>query len=288
MTDIATREAALFVATQSVTTAENALKQLMLKDPQSPDWSAQITPTDTPVFDTTPVDLSAALDEAHKNRPELLRLNLQKEINGLDLRYFRNQTRPQVDLVGAYTNTGLAGTKVVCTQANQANCPVVPANLIGGFGQDLSNLGSFGTREINVGVAISIPLRNRAAKANLAVAEARLAADQAGATTAEDTAARKSIARANVQLAAARQNWTLSTQQHQLTVSRAQAAVTTATRQLASDQAAKKDAATIATDTAALTTAQQTFETAQLDSSAASNQASASISTQSGQSLRPF
>ena len=116
-------------------------------------------------------------------------------------------------------------------------------------------------------------------QANLAVAEARLAADQAGATTAEDTAARKSIARANVQLAAARQNWTLSTQQHQLTVSRAQAAVTTATRQLASDQAAKKDAATIATDTAALTTAQQTFETAQLDSSAASNQASASIST---------
>lgn len=171
LTDIATREAALFVATQSVTTAENSLKQLMLRDPQSPDWSAQITPTDTPVFDTTPVNLSAALDEAHKNRPELARLSLQKEINGLDLRYYKNQTKPQVDLVGAYTNTGLAGTKAVCTQANPANCPVVPANLIGGYGQDLSNLGSFGTREINVGVSISIPLRGRTAKANLAIAE---------------------------------------------------------------------------------------------------------------------
>ena len=165
LTDIATREAALFVAAQSVTTAENSLKQLMVKDPQSPDWSAQITPTDTPVFDTTPVNLSAALDEAHKNRPELGRLNLQKEINGLDLRYFRNQTKPQVDLVGAYTNTGLAGTKAITSNA------IVPPNLIGGFGQDLSNLGSFGTREINVGVSISIPLRNRTAKANLAVAE---------------------------------------------------------------------------------------------------------------------
>jgi len=177
MTDIATREAALFVATQSVTTAENALKQLMLKDPQSPDWSAQITPTDTPVFDTTPVNLSAALDEAHKNRPELLRLNLQKEINGLDLRYFRNQTKPQVDLVGSYTNTGLAGTvtpaikNCVPDPITGKTCPVVPPNLIGGFGQDLSNLGNFGTREINVGVTISIPLRGRTSKANLAIAE---------------------------------------------------------------------------------------------------------------------
>jgi HAE1 family hydrophobic/amphiphilic exporter-1 len=54
---------------------------------------------------------------------------------------------------------------------NPANCPVVPANLVGGYGQDLSNLGSFGTREINIGVSISIPLRNRTAKANLAIAE---------------------------------------------------------------------------------------------------------------------
>ena len=172
MTDIATREAALFVATQSVTTAENALKQLMLRDPQSPDWSAQITPTDTPVFDTTPVDLSAALDEAHKNRPELLRLNLQKEINGLDLRYFRNQTKPQVDLVGSYTSTGLAGKNTLpACPPPVPGAPCVQPKYIGGFGQDLSNLGSFGTREINVGVAILIPLRNRTAKANLAVAE---------------------------------------------------------------------------------------------------------------------
>jgi HAE1 family hydrophobic/amphiphilic exporter-1 len=172
LTDIATRESALFVATQSVTTAENALKQLMLKDPQSPDWSAQITPTDTPVFDTTPVDLSAALDEAHKNRPELARLNLQKEINGIDLRYFRNQTKPQVDLVGSYTNTGLAGANALpACPPPVPGAPCVAPKYIGGFGQDLSNLGSFATREINIGVAISIPLRNRTAKSNLAVAE---------------------------------------------------------------------------------------------------------------------
>src|SRR5256885_7461737 len=77
-TDIATREANLFIAAQNVTTSENVLKQLMLRDPQSPDWSAQLTPTDTPLFDMTPVNLTASLDEAHKDRTELRRLNLQK------------------------------------------------------------------------------------------------------------------------------------------------------------------------------------------------------------------
>jgi outer membrane protein TolC len=137
----------------------------MLKDPQSPDWSAQITPTDTPAFDTAPVNLSAALDEAHKNRPELARLNLQKDINGIDLRYYKNQLLPQVDLVGAFTTTGLAGTKVSTSTAT------VPPNLIGGYGQDLSNLFGLGTREINVGVTISLPLHNRTAKANFATAQ---------------------------------------------------------------------------------------------------------------------
>lgn len=186
LTDIATRESALFLAAQSVSTAENSLKQLMLKDPQSSEWSAQITPTDVPAFDLTPIDLKAALDDAHKNRPELARLNLQKEINGLDLQYYKNQTKPQIDLTGAVTTTGLAGTVTPAIKAcipdltTGKTCPVVPANLIGGYGQDLSNLAGFSTREINVGVAISFPIHNRAAQANLAAA--RIQRDQLDAS----------------------------------------------------------------------------------------------------------
>ncbi len=177
LTDIATRESALFVATQNVSTAENSLKQLMLREPQAPEWSSQITPTDAPAFDLTPVDLKAALDEGHKNRPELGRLNLQKEINGIDLQYYTNQTKPQIDLTGAVTSTGLAGTKAcIPDPATGKTCPVVPANLIGGYGQDLSNLAGFSTREINVGVAISLPIHSRTARANLAAA--RIQRDQ--------------------------------------------------------------------------------------------------------------
>jgi outer membrane protein len=40
--------------------------------------------------------------------------------------------------------------------------------LIGGYGQDIRNLFGLGTRNITIGVAIQIPLKNRTAEANLA------------------------------------------------------------------------------------------------------------------------
>lgn len=169
-TDIATRETNLFIATQQVSQAENTLKQLMLRDPTAPEWSAQLTPTDTPAFDLSPVNLTAALDEAHKNRPELRRLTLQKDINSVDLQYYKNQTLPQVDITSTVAATGLAGSKVPCTPdpATGKTCPFVPTNLIGGYGQDLSNLFSGKTRNITAGVTISFPIHNQTAQANLA------------------------------------------------------------------------------------------------------------------------
>jgi HAE1 family hydrophobic/amphiphilic exporter-1 len=165
-TDIATRETNLFLATQNVSVAENTLKQLMLRGPDAGEWTAQITPTDNPALDLSPINLTLALDEAHKNRPELKRLNLQKDINGIDLEFFKNQTKPQVDLTGTVATTGLAGTP--CNPVVTPLCNPPPTNLVGGYGKDISNLFSLDTRNITVGVAISLPLRNRTAKANLA------------------------------------------------------------------------------------------------------------------------
>ena len=67
LTEIANRQSALLTATQTVSIAENSLKQLILKDPNSPEWSAQVTPTDTPTVDTNPVNLDDAIAEARKN-----------------------------------------------------------------------------------------------------------------------------------------------------------------------------------------------------------------------------
>ena len=131
LTEVANRETALLSAIQSVALAENNLKVLIFKEPNSPEWSAQLTPTEAPKFDTTPVNLEDALKAARDNRPELRRLRLQNEINDIDISYFKNQTKPRIDLVGTVALTGLAGTAV-----NPIVDPLPPGTLVPLIGGD--------------------------------------------------------------------------------------------------------------------------------------------------------
>ena len=219
-TELANRESSLLVSVQNVSIAENNLKHLIAKDATAPEWSAQITPTDTPKFDATPVNLNDALKEARENRPELRRLRLQNDINKIDLQFFKNQTRPQIDLQSTLATTGLAGkdasgapiagtlfpligsnpdtnasafllqqVRDIQTRAMfpLATVPLVPAlggppvDLIGGYGKDLSNLFGFKTRNVTVGVAIQFPLKSQTAEAELA--GARIQKEQLQAST---------------------------------------------------------------------------------------------------------
>jgi HAE1 family hydrophobic/amphiphilic exporter-1 len=219
-TELANRETSLLTAVQNVAIAENNLKVLIFKDPNSPDWSAQLTPTESPKFDTTPVNLDDALKAARENRPELRRLRLQGDINDIDISFFKNQTKPQVDLVGAIALTGLAGTAVSTALPPGTQVPLIGTNfetnasafllnqiqaiqaaqglpvavsplvdaqggpnptLIGGYPRTLRNLLGGETRNITVGVSISIPFKNKTAEANLA--GARIQKEQLQAST---------------------------------------------------------------------------------------------------------
>jgi HAE1 family hydrophobic/amphiphilic exporter-1 len=184
-TELSNRESSLLLASQQVSFAENTLKRLILKDPLSPDWSAAITPTDQPNFDETPVNLNAALTEARANRQELRSLKLDDEISQIDIQYFKNQTKPRIDLTGTLSTNGLAGTPGLvrdpatgnlvqipaCTGNEETGQACLPPSFIGGYGRNLRNVFSFNTRGVVVGATIQIPFRNRAAKAALAGAQ---------------------------------------------------------------------------------------------------------------------
>lgn len=220
-TELANRETSLLTAIQQVAVAENNLKILIFKEPTNPEWSAQLTPTDTPKFDTTPVNLPDALKAARDNRPELRRLRLQNDINDIDIQFFKNQTKPRIDLTGAVALTGLAGTDVSGSLPPGTQVPLIFGNpetnssaflldqiraiqlaqglplatsplitaeasrlnqtLIGGYGQNLRNLFSGDTRNVTVGVAIQFPFKNKTAQANLA--GARIQKEQLLAST---------------------------------------------------------------------------------------------------------
>lgn len=109
-TELANREADVLVATQSVSIAENTLKALIYRDTTETEWSSALVPTDRPDTTFISVSLNDAMKDAIENRPELNRLKLEKDINAIDIDYFRDQTKPRIDFNGSFSLNGLAGT----------------------------------------------------------------------------------------------------------------------------------------------------------------------------------
>lgn len=192
-TQVTTFEQNVYTAQESVTRAENTLKTLMLPNRSASLWPRPLTPI-TPISLEPPrVPLEVAMSNALRSRPELAQLQTSAEINRIDTRYFRELTKPQIDLVGTYTSAGLAGTPTIrqttspstttllVARVNLLSIPVglpileiptatgstVPANLVGGLNQSLTNLLQRDYPTYNVGVRVSLPLRNRTAEANL-------------------------------------------------------------------------------------------------------------------------
>jgi HAE1 family hydrophobic/amphiphilic exporter-1 len=195
-TELANRESDLLVATQLVSITENGLKQLVLRDATSAEWSSTYVPTDKPAFSLDTVNLEAAIKDAMDNRYELRRLKLASDINKIDLAFFKNQTKPRIDLNTTFSLDGLSlggassdsvlipqftGNDEILRQrlnlllppAQQIENPNVvipgtPTFLVGGFGRSLANTFRSDAPNYSVGVTISFPFRNRTAKADLA------------------------------------------------------------------------------------------------------------------------
>ncbi len=154
-------------------------------------WSLSIVPTDSVDLAAPDVSLPDALKAALENRPELQQSNVVREINQIDQKYFREQTKPAIDLVGSYGMVGLAGASSgaanpitasssqlrdavnrLLINAGFDRLPDPPAQtispfLLGGYDQSLQNLLSNRFNNFRVGVQINLPLRNRTAQAQL-------------------------------------------------------------------------------------------------------------------------
>ncbi len=187
----------LYMALEGVAKSDNALKNYIVSDIKDPLWNVLIIPSD-------PVDLKApailaeqALTDALANRPELQQSDVALAINELNQRFYSDQKKPQVDLVGSYSMDGLAGrvnplsdqdpiefaSTRLTTRVNllsvmaglpplerPANTATVPPFLVGGYGQSLSNLFLNRFPTVRFGVQVEIPIWNRKAEANLALA----------------------------------------------------------------------------------------------------------------------
>lgn len=166
-TQITTFEQNVYTAQEDVTRAENTLKTLMLPDRRSEIWARPITPVSEISLEPPRIGLEVALTEALRNRPEIAQLETQSEINKIDERLFRDQTKPQIDLVGSYTAAGLAGSLTPNSINPTTGQSRVPPNLQGSYLNSLGNLLQQDFPTYRVGVRISLPWGNRVAEANL-------------------------------------------------------------------------------------------------------------------------
>jgi HAE1 family hydrophobic/amphiphilic exporter-1 len=205
--DLEQRRQAVFQAMNQVGQAENALKNLTASSPTDELWSSVIDPVESfDIKQPVTIPVADAIKLAHENRPEIRQSSLSKEINKIDIDFFRNQVKPQINLVGSYSTNGLSGTapaipvsncssasrftdpvtgQLVCASVapaiqNGAIVPVVNTmpftttqvqpiadQFIGGYGTALGNMFKNQFRTWTVGVNISLPLRNRNMKAQL-------------------------------------------------------------------------------------------------------------------------
>ena len=189
---ISTYEQRVYSALEEVTRTENNLKNLIAQNQKAQLWNESIVPTDPVDLAVPDVSLPDALKTAMENRPELQQANVLREINQIDQRFFKDQTKPAIDLVGSYGINGLAGTSSISRvnpftasslevrdRVNELSrslgldpLPDLPVqtispDLLGGFSQSVENLLSNRFTNFKVGVAVSLPLRNRTAEANL-------------------------------------------------------------------------------------------------------------------------
>ncbi len=164
------RKGDVIIALQNITTAENTLKGLLIKDANDQMWYSEIEPTDQPQFGQPNFNLDEATRLALTNRPELEQMRLQMQQKDVDIKFFENQTKPQVDFIGVYGDTGVAGTPSSSSLGTN-----VPSRFQGGYFQALNNLFSQDFRTYQFGVRVSFPWRNRTAEGNLGrtLAEAR-------------------------------------------------------------------------------------------------------------------
>jgi outer membrane protein len=186
-------------AQQALTEAENRLKTLMLSGRDAGIWNQALVPADLADRAVPATPLPDAVQLALSRRPELTALAVEQAQNDVDRRYFKDLAKPQVNLAGTYTMSGLAGAALTTVsdplsnttnaaffarlnelatlaglqplEAPEATTNTVPRFLAGSYRNSLRNLFANRFPTVVVQLQMDLPLVNSTARANIARTE---------------------------------------------------------------------------------------------------------------------
>jgi outer membrane protein TolC len=185
---LATAQQALVAAQSAVLQLEAVLKSALSRSGlASPEiLGAHVIPTDPIRIPETeaiqPVQdlVSRALD----NRPDIAKSRIQLENADIILSGTRNALLPTLSAIGDFRSNALVGSQNTVlgppspSTGLLTNPPIADPFFVGGYGTVLAQLFGRNFPTYSVGLSLTIPLRNRAAQANMATASVILRQNQ--------------------------------------------------------------------------------------------------------------
>jgi HAE1 family hydrophobic/amphiphilic exporter-1 len=180
--EVASNEERVIVAEAAIKAAQDNLRALIL-DPGTPDfWNVIFEPTDAASFAAQAIDVDAAVRNALDKRSDLRSAKNSLEQSETNIKYYRNQAKPEVDANVSYLTNVSGGTLLSpVTDLQAIIAGTATRNVVSqrGFGTVLGDIFQNAYPNWTVGVSINYPVGSNVAQANLA--RVRLQFEQAQA-----------------------------------------------------------------------------------------------------------
>lgn len=198
---IATAEQEIIIAEGLIGDAQDRLKRLLNFDPAK--WATPIVPTDELRAEQPAVAVEDGLKRALVERPEILATQYNVDSDRIRYEFWRNQTRPALDLVGSYGYSGLGGTTTLRDEMGN-----IISRTRGDVGDSLQQIIDRDFKNWSIGLNFSYPILNRrargqrgaalytweASKANLGALEQNVMLEVRAAARDIETARRSTVA----------------------------------------------------------------------------------------------
>jgi outer membrane protein len=178
--EVATNESSVIVAEAAIKQAQDNLRALIL-DPATPDfWNVAFEPSDAAAFDERAIDVDAAVRNAMDKRSDIRGAKNALEQSDINVRFFNNQIKPDVNAQVTYGAIGIGGTQQ-SGGYNPFTGQTTPLQSIAtSYGSALGDVFSNAFPQWTFGLQVAYPLGANTAHANLA--RVKLEYDQAQTT----------------------------------------------------------------------------------------------------------
>ena len=163
--EVARNEETVIVAEAAIDEAEDVLRALIM-DPTTPNfWAFRLVPTDTPLLQTREIDIDAAVASALAGRTDLAQIRRGLDNTDTNIRFYRNQRMPDVNLQVNYSATAAGGTELIREGRFGGN---IVDTVDTSFGSVLGRVFASDFPTWTLGLTISYPIGTSSADTNLA------------------------------------------------------------------------------------------------------------------------